>query len=173
MRCLFNLLAHYPCYRHTISSTKTLFGKCASSSDHVVIYGIILDYDNEVKILSRTEPVSWIFILNFHSNFQLYCVESPARTKRQNIFSRKYVSAISVILHTFQWKSSVISVCPVYNQLDRVPPSLGGMEITCHISIVPTRPFWFSSTFIKKYTMSCPQSWLLCSPNPLPEIPSS
>ena len=65
-----------------------------------------------------------------------------------------------------RWGRTLIGVCM---NVDRVPPSLRlrGMEITCHISIVPTRPFWFSSTFLKKYTMLCPQTCLLCSPNPL------
>ena len=54
--CLLNLLAHYPCYRCTINSTRALFGDCASSNDHVVIYGIVLDNDYEVKMLSRPQP---------------------------------------------------------------------------------------------------------------------
>ena len=65
------------------------------------------------------------------------------------------------------------SYSPVSTDVDREPPYLGGMEITCHISIVPTRPFLFSSTFLKKYTMLSPQSCLLCSSNPLPYILSS
>ena len=57
VKCLFNLLAHYPYYRRTINSTETLFGDSASSSDHVVIYGIVLKYDDELKMLSCTQPV--------------------------------------------------------------------------------------------------------------------
>ena len=48
--------------------------------------------------------------------------------------------------------------CYITVRIDRVLPSLGGMEITCRISIVPTRPFWFSSTFFNKYAMSSPQT---------------
>ena len=54
--CLINLLAHYPYYKCTINSTGTLLGDCATSSDHVVIYGINLSYDHEFKILSCPEP---------------------------------------------------------------------------------------------------------------------
>ena len=53
-----NLLAHYPCCRRTINNTRTLFGDCASSTDDVVIYGINLGYDNELKMQSRPEPVN-------------------------------------------------------------------------------------------------------------------
>ena len=53
--CLLNLVAHYPCYISTINSTRALFGDCASSTDHVVIYGINLGYDNELKMQSRPE----------------------------------------------------------------------------------------------------------------------
>ena len=55
---LINFLVHYPCYRRTINSTRTLLGDCATSSDHVVIYGINLGFDHELKILSCPEPVN-------------------------------------------------------------------------------------------------------------------
>ena len=42
--------------RRTINSTRTLLGDYASSSDHVVIYGINLYYDHDLKMLSRPEP---------------------------------------------------------------------------------------------------------------------
>ena len=54
--CRLYLLAHYPCYRPTINSTRTLFGDGASRTDHVVIYGIDLGYGNELKMQSRPEP---------------------------------------------------------------------------------------------------------------------
>ena len=34
-----------------------MFGDCASSTDDVVIYGINLGYENELKMQSRPEPV--------------------------------------------------------------------------------------------------------------------
>ena len=52
---LLNLLAHYPCSRRTINNTKTLLGDCATSNDNVVIYGIVLIYDYELKMLFRPE----------------------------------------------------------------------------------------------------------------------
>ena len=48
--CHLNLLAHNLCYGHTINSMRTLFGDFASSSDHVVIYGINVCYDHELKM---------------------------------------------------------------------------------------------------------------------------
>ena len=51
--CQLNLLAHYLCYWYTINGTKSLIGECATSSDHIVIYGISLDYDHEFKMQSR------------------------------------------------------------------------------------------------------------------------
>ena len=90
-------------------------------------------------------------------------------------FSRIFLFFL-LVLHR-KWLFLLIKClkCAIYSisrvrvrvRVDRVPPSLRGMEITCHISIVPTRPFWFSSTFLKKYTMLCPQTCLLCSPNSL------
>ena len=53
---LLNLLVHYPCYKRTINSARSLLGDCASSTDHVVIYDAVLQRDNELKMLSRPKP---------------------------------------------------------------------------------------------------------------------
>ena len=47
---------HYSCYWCTINSPRFLLGDCATYSDHIVIYGIDLDYDHEVKMQSRPQP---------------------------------------------------------------------------------------------------------------------
>ena len=41
----------------TINIHKSMIGVCATSSDHIVIYGVGLDYDHELKMQSRPEPV--------------------------------------------------------------------------------------------------------------------
>ena len=54
--CHLTLLTHYSCYWRSIKSTRPLLGDCATTSDHVVIYGINLDYDHELKMQSRPQP---------------------------------------------------------------------------------------------------------------------
>ena len=73
---LINLLAHYPCYRRTINSTRTLLGDCVTSSDHVVIYGINLGFDHELKILSCPEPEYCLMLTNMNiSSKPCRCVD--------------------------------------------------------------------------------------------------
>ena len=54
--CHLTLLTHYSCYWRTINSPRSLLEDCATSSDHVVSYGINLDYDHELKMQSRPQP---------------------------------------------------------------------------------------------------------------------
>ena len=49
---IINLRAHFASWWGTVNSSWDLLGECASSSDHVVISGVYLHFNNEVKIVS-------------------------------------------------------------------------------------------------------------------------
>ena len=52
-----------------MNSTKTLVGKCVSSRDHVVIYGINFYYDHQLKMLSRFEPAKYLTLTAYKTAF--------------------------------------------------------------------------------------------------------